>query len=88
LGADMTKVVPASAENASAVEAAPPRAKADAPPVPEEPATTADGQQGIAARPEARKRGRSKKAEAKPGKRQKSLFDCISYINIKFNSLT
>ncbi len=86
VGTDVTEAVLASAENASAVETEPARAEA---------AATADGQQGSAARPEGRKRGRYRrrrrargKMEAKPGKRQKSLFDCISYINIKFNSLT
>jgi len=67
VGADVTKVVPASAEKASDVETEPPRAVA------------AESQPGSAAKP--RKRGRPKKAEsegkgeAKPGKRQKSLFD-------------
>ena len=81
VGADVTKVVPASAEKASAVVAEPPKAEA-APavgPQPEEPAVAAESQQGSAAKP--RKRCRPKKAEgegkaeAKPGKRQKSLFD-------------
>jgi len=80
VGTGVTKVVPASAENASAVEAEPPRAEA-APPVQEGPAVAAESQLGSAARPEGRKSDRSKKAksegkaEAKPGKRQKSLFD-------------
>jgi hypothetical protein len=63
VGADVTKVVQVSAENASAVEAAPPKVEAAVPavgPQPEEPAAAAESQQGSA---------------AKPGKRQKSLFD-------------
>jgi hypothetical protein len=82
VGADVTKVVPASAEKASDVEAEPPRAEPVAPavgPQPEEAAVAAERPEGSAAKP--RKRGRPKKAEsegkaeAKPGKRQKSLFD-------------
>jgi len=81
VGADVTGVVPASAEKASAVETEPHKAEAAAPPVQEEPAVAAESQPGSVARPEGRKRGRPKKAvsegkaEAKPGKRQKSLFD-------------
>jgi replication factor C large subunit len=82
VGADVTKVVPVSAEKASVVEAEPPKAEPVAPavgPQPEEPAVAAESQPGSEAKP--RKRGRPKKAEsegkaeAKPGKRQKSLFD-------------
>jgi hypothetical protein len=81
VGAGVTEAVPASAEEVSAVVAEPPKMEA-APAVglqPEEPAVAAESQQGSAAKP--RKRGRPKKAEgegkaeAKPGKRQKSLFD-------------
>jgi|GEM_PF-3492082 len=80
VGADVTKVVPASAEKAIAVVAEPPKVEPVAPavgPLPE--ATAAESQPGSATKP--RKRGRPKKvesegkAEAKPGKRQKSLFD-------------
>jgi hypothetical protein len=77
VGADVTGVVPASAEKV--VETEPARAKA-VPPVGHQPETTTDeSQPGSAAKP--RKRGRPKKAEsegkaeAKPEKRQKSLFD-------------
>jgi len=54
----VTKVVPASAEKASDVEAAPAIG-----PQPEEPAATADGQQGSVARREGSKRGRPKTGE-------------------------
>jgi hypothetical protein len=64
VGTGVTKVVPASAEKASAVVAELPKAEADAPPVPEGPAATADGQQGSAARPKGRKSGRPGKAES------------------------
>jgi len=76
VGAEVTEAVQASAKKA--VEAEPPKVEA-APPVPEEPAAAAESQPGSALQP--RKRGRPKKAEsegkaeAKPGKRQKSLFD-------------
>jgi len=76
VGAEVTEAVQASAKKA--VEAEPPKVEA-APPVPEEPAAAAESQPGSA--PQPRKRGRPKKAEsegkaeAKPGKRQKSLFD-------------
>jgi hypothetical protein len=74
VGADVTKVVPASAENASDVEATPAVG-----PLPEEPAAAAGGPEGNTAKLEGCKRGRQKKAEsdgkmeAKPrvGKRQK-----------------
>jgi replication factor C large subunit len=88
VGAKVTKVVPASAEKSSAVVAEPPKAGPATQPVgpqPEEPVATAGGPEGSAARLEGRKRSRPKKAEsegkaekkteAKPGKRQKSLFD-------------
>ena len=42
VGTSVTKVVQAMAEKASAVEAEPPRAKAAAQPVPEEPAVAAE----------------------------------------------
>jgi hypothetical protein len=94
VGTGVTEAVPDSAENASAVEE-PPRAEVNAPAIgPQPEATAAESQPGSAARPEGRKRGDRRrqrargKMEAKPGNRQKSLFDCISYINIKFNSLT
>ncbi len=76
VGAEVTEAVQASAKKA--VEAKPLKVEA-APPVPEEPAAAAESQPGSA--PQPRKRGRPKKAEsegkaeAKPGKRQKSLFD-------------
>jgi hypothetical protein len=87
VGAGMTEAVQASAENSSVVVEKPPRTEA-APavgPQSEEPVATAESQPGSAAKPEGRKRGRPKKAEsegkaekkseAKPGRRQKSLFD-------------
>ena len=80
--AEVTEAVQVSAEETNAVVAEPPKAEAAAPavgPQPEEPAVAAERPEGSAAKP--RKRGRPKKAEsegkaeAKPGKRQKSLFD-------------
>jgi hypothetical protein len=75
VGVDVTMTVQASDEKANAVEAAPAVG-----PKPE--TTAAESQQGSAAKPEGRKRWRSKKAEsegkaeAKPtAKRQKSRFD-------------
>jgi len=79
VGASVTKVVQVSAEKASAVEAEPPKAEAVPLVGPQPETTAAESQQESAAKP--RKRGRPKKAEsegkaeAKPGKRQKSLFD-------------
>jgi replication factor C large subunit len=88
VGAEVTKVAQVSTEKSNVVVAEPPKAGPATQPVgpkPEDPAATAEGLEGSAARPEGRKRGRPKKAEsegkaekkteAKPGKRQKSLFD-------------
>jgi len=84
VGADVTKAVQASAEKASDVEAEPLKVEAVASaigPQPEEPGAAAESQPGSAAKLEGRKRGRPKKAEsegkaeAKPGKRQKTQFD-------------
>jgi hypothetical protein len=87
VGAGVTEAVQASAEKVSAVKVEPLKAEV-APPVgpkPEETMEAADRQQGSAAKPEGRKRGRPKKAESEgkaekksptaTGKRQKSLFD-------------
>jgi replication factor C large subunit len=79
VGAGVTEAVPASAEKASAVEEEPLKVEAVPPVGPQPETTAAENQPGSAAKP--RKRGRPKKAEsegkaeAKPGKRQKSLFD-------------
>jgi len=86
VSAGVTGVEKASAEKASVVKAEPLKVEHVAPavgPKLEEPTTVAERQEGSAAKP--RKRGRPKKAEsegkaekkteAKPGKRQKSLFD-------------
>ena len=80
VGAGVTEAVQVSVEKA--VETQPPKAEPVAPavgPLPEEPAVAVERPEGSAAKP--RKRGRPKKAEsdgkaeANPGKRQKSLFD-------------
>jgi replication factor C large subunit len=79
VGVGLTGAVPDRAEESSVVEVEPPKAEAAPAVGPEAEATV--GEQETAAKPEGRKRGRPKKAEsegeaeAKPGKRQKSLFD-------------